>query len=72
MKPKVRWHPVRHKVPTNRWLWLAKEFDGPGDWRIKPGFVTEHGLWVVFGASWEPSHWALLTLPSHPHKQNTS
>ncbi|MGT3967621.1 DUF551 domain-containing protein [Klebsiella grimontii] len=41
------------------------EFDGPGDWRRKVGYWHE-GEWVVYGASWTPTHW--MPLPAAPQE----
>lgn len=41
----------------------AAEFDWAGDWRRKVGY-WHNSKWVVYGASWTPTHW--MDLPPIP------
>ncbi len=61
------WQPIETAPPECRWLLLAAEFDGPGDWRIKMGYRSTdldsfHG-WKIVGASWAPTRWMPLPPP---------
>jgi len=57
-----RWQPVETLKPDVM-VNLACEWV-PGDWRIKTGYWFEQeGRWVVFGASWTPTHWCPLPSP---------
>lgn len=47
-------------VPVN----VAVEFDRPGDWRVKTGYIQD-GVWVVWGGSWVPTHWRPVLPPSN-------
>lgn len=52
------------EAPNNEIVLVAAEFDGPGDWRIKCGYLDgQTAKWRVFGASWEPTHWMPLPPP---------
>lgn len=58
------WIPVSERMPDdNSDVLCTAEFDGPGDWRRKVGYWHE-GKWVVYGASWTPTHW--MPLPAGP------
>lgn len=58
------WIPVSERMPEgSEEVLCTKEFDGPGDWRRKVGYWHE-GKWVVYGASWTPTHW--MPLPAAP------
>lgn len=50
-------------APIGRAVLFATEFDGPGDWRIKAGFRDQDRGYVIWGASWTPSHWQPLAAP---------
>jgi len=50
--------------PKNETVIVAREFDGPGDWRKKAGGLLDDGTWQVFGASWTPTHWT--PMPASP------
>jgi hypothetical protein len=59
------WVSVPKQLPErNVAVLVATEFDRPGDWRIKVGYLDRHTGWEVFGASWIPSHWQ--PLPAAP------
>lgn len=59
-----KWIPVSERMPDdNSDVLCTAEFDGPGDWRRKVGYWHE-GKWVVYGASWTPTHW--MPLPAGP------
>ncbi|HEE0054224.1 TPA: DUF551 domain-containing protein [Citrobacter freundii] len=61
------WIPVSERMPEgSEEVLCTKEFDGPGDWRKKVGYWHE-GKWVVYGASWTPTHW--MPLPSAPQQE---
>ncbi|HFJ2970808.1 TPA: DUF551 domain-containing protein [Klebsiella pneumoniae] len=61
-----RWIPVSERMPDdNSDVLCTAEFDGPGDWRRKVGYWHE-GEWVVYGASWTPTHW--MPLPAAPQE----
>lgn len=54
------WTLVSDKLPpVNELLEVAVEFDFPGDWRMKMGYMDEGGSFHVWGASWVPSVWRL-------------
>lgn len=58
------WIPVSERMPDDSSdVLCTAEFDGPGDWRKKVGYWHE-GKWVVYGASWTPTHW--MPLPAAP------
>ena len=58
------WRPISTAPRDETALLLAKEFDGPGDWRIKVGgWNLQDRKWLIFGASWTPSHWMPLPAP---------
>ena len=58
------WIPVSERMPDDSSdVLCSAEFDGPGDWRRKVGYWHE-GKWVVYGASWTPTHW--MPLPAGP------
>lgn len=60
------WIPVSELMPDdNSDVLCTAEFDGPGDWRRKVGYWHE-GKWVVYGASWTPTHW--MPLPAAPQE----
>ncbi|MBX9066991.1 DUF551 domain-containing protein [Klebsiella aerogenes] len=60
------WIPVSERIPDdNSDVLCTAEFDGPGDWRRKVGYWHE-GKWVVYGASWTPTHW--MPLPAAPQE----
>lgn len=60
------WIPVSERIPDDSSNVLCTaEFDGPGDWRKKVGYWYEGG-WVVYGASWTPTHW--MPLPAAPQE----
>ncbi|WBA60309.1 DUF551 domain-containing protein [Citrobacter sp. 21OH12SH02A-Citro] len=60
------WIPVSERMPDDSSdVLCTAEFDGPGDWRRKVGYWHE-GKWVVYGASWTPTHW--MPLPQPPMK----
>lgn len=62
------WIPVSERMPDdNSDVLCTAEFDGPGDWRRKVGYWYE-GEWVVYGASWTPTHW--MPLPAAPQEVN--
>ena len=59
------WIPVSERMPEKAdEVLCAKEFYGLGDWRQKVGYYLA-GKWMVYGASWTPTHW--MTLPAVPH-----
>lgn len=61
------WIPVIERMPEgSEEVLCTKEFDGPGDWRKKVGYWHE-GKWVVYGASWTPTHW--MPLPAAPQQE---
>ncbi|HHD7489636.1 TPA: DUF551 domain-containing protein [Klebsiella oxytoca] len=61
-----RWIPVSERMPEgSEEVLCAKEFDGPGDWRKKVGYLLA-GKWTVYGASWAPTHW--MPLPAAPQE----
>lgn len=61
-----KWIPVSERMPDdNSDVLCTAEFDGPGDWRRKVGYWHE-GKWVVYGASWTPTHW--MPLPAAPQE----
>lgn len=61
------WIPVSERIPEgSEEVLCTKEFDGPGDWRKKVGYWHE-GKWVVYGASWTPTHW--MPLPAAPQQE---
>ena len=60
------WVPVSERMPEgSEEVLCAKEFDGPGDWRRKVGYLLA-GKWTVYGASWTPTHW--MPLPASPQE----
>ncbi|MCE1430586.1 DUF551 domain-containing protein [Enterobacter hormaechei] len=61
------WVTCSERMPMDGFdVLCASEFDGPGDWRRKVGY-WHRGKWVVYGASWTPTHW--MPLPAAPqHK----
>ena len=60
------WIPVSERMPEgSEEVLCAKEFDGPGDWRKKVGYLLA-GKWTVYGASWAPTHW--MPLPNSPQE----
>ncbi|HBZ4191451.1 TPA: DUF551 domain-containing protein [Klebsiella pneumoniae] len=60
------WIPVSERMPDDSSdVLCTAEFDGPGDWRRKVGYWHE-GKWVVYGASWMPTHW--MPLPAAPQE----
>ena len=60
------WIPVSERMPDDSSdVLCTAEFDGPGDWRKKVGYWHE-GKWVVYGASWTPTHW--MELPAAPQE----
>ena len=60
------WIPVSERMPDDSSdVLCTAEFDGPGDWRKKVGYWHE-GKWVVYGASWTPTHW--MPLPAVPQE----
>lgn len=62
------WIPVSESMPEgSEEVLCTKEFDGPGDWRKKVGYWHE-GKWVVYGASWTPTHW--MPLPAAPQQED--
>lgn len=66
----VKWFNVSNILPPKDLpVLVAKEFFGPGDWRIKIGGINEDEDtgWKVFGGSWIPSHWAYT--PEPPSKE---
>jgi len=68
MEKDAGWISVKDRLPEkNTMVLCATEFDGPGDWRIKTGYlqdVPDFNDWYVFGGSWTPSHW--MPLPAAP------
>lgn len=63
-----KWIPVSERMPEgSEEVLCAKEFDGPGDWRRKVGYLLA-GKWTVYGASWTPTHW--MPLPASPQEVN--
>ena len=57
------WRPLI-EAPFDEIVLVAAEFDGPGDWRIKCGYLDKQTTsWRVFGASWEPTRWMPLPPP---------
>ncbi|WP_423995879.1 DUF551 domain-containing protein [Klebsiella michiganensis] len=63
-----QWIPVSERMPEgSEEVLCAKEFDGPGDWRRKVGYLLA-GKWTVYGASWTPTHW--MPLPASPQEVN--
>ncbi|MFS9649389.1 DUF551 domain-containing protein [Enterobacter hormaechei] len=60
------WVACSERMPMDGFdVLCASEFDGPGYWRRKVGY-WHRGKWVVYGASWTPTHW--MPLPSPPFK----
>ncbi|VUS98043.1 hypothetical protein SB6413_00915 [Klebsiella pasteurii] len=60
------WIPVSERMPEgSEEVLCAKEFDGPGGWRRKVGYLLA-GKWTVYGASWTPTHW--MPLPDGPQE----
>ncbi len=61
------WVACSERMPMDGFdVLCTSEFDGPGDWRRKVGY-WHRGKWVVYGASWTPTHW--MPLPAAPqHK----
>ncbi|HEM7459997.1 TPA: DUF551 domain-containing protein [Enterobacter hormaechei] len=58
------WVACSERMPMDGFdVLCASEFDGPGDWRRKVGY-WHCGKWVVYGASWTPTHW--MPLPAAP------
>lgn len=55
--------------PYDTQVWVAIEFDGPGDWRYSSGALDSNMKdgnsmkWWVKGASWDPSHWKFIEMP---------
>ena len=65
--PVQGWIPCSERMPE--WsddVLCATEFDGPGDWRKKVGYWHE-SKWVIYGASWTPTHW--MPLPAAPRQE---
>ncbi|UVS93515.1 DUF551 domain-containing protein [Burkholderia glumae] len=61
----ARWIATSDRLPSSaEGVLVAVEFFGPGDWRIKVGYLGEQGGWHVFGGSWTPTHW--MPLPEPP------
>ncbi|WP_260425907.1 DUF551 domain-containing protein [Cronobacter sakazakii] len=66
------WIPCSERMPPDETgVIVAKEFDGPGDWRMKwatrvPRHPDAKNGWLIPGASWTPSHW--MPLPAAPVK----
>jgi len=61
-----QWRPLI-EAPVDDIVMVAAEFDGPGDWRIKCGYLDKQTQqWRVFGASWEPTRWQPLPAPPTP------
>jgi hypothetical protein len=60
---RYRWQPIE-TAPVGVEVLAAVEFDGPGDWRIKPAMRMESGRWNVNCATWTPTHW--MPLPTAP------
>ena len=57
------WQP-RTTAPVETMILLAGAFDNPTDFRIKVGYFSEtKNDWVIFGASWKPTHWRHLPKP---------
>ena len=52
-------------APLNKYVLVAAEFDGPGDWRIKMGSKSANGKWTILGGSWTPTKW--MPLPATPN-----
>jgi hypothetical protein len=44
-------------APKEQMLTLACATWPTGQVPIKTGYLTEHGTWKIFGASWTPTHW---------------
>ncbi|WP_302421223.1 DUF551 domain-containing protein [uncultured Citrobacter sp.] len=62
------WIPVSERMPEgSEEVLCTKEFDGPCDWRKKVGYWLA-GKWVVYGASWTPTHW--MPLPAAPQQED--
>lgn len=60
------WVACSERMPMDGFdVLCASEFDGPGDWRRKVGY-WHRGKWVVYGASWTPTHW--MPLPAAPQQ----
>lgn len=57
-------------APSEHFVLVAAEFDCPGDWRIKIGYLNERGVWHVLGASWEPTRW--MPLPAAPKQEGST
>lgn len=61
------WVACSERMPMDGFdVLCASEFDGPGDWRRKVGYWN-CGKWVVYGASWTPTHW--MPLPATPQQE---
>lgn len=61
-----KWIPVSERMPEgSEEVLCAKEFDGPGGWRKKVGYLLA-GKWTVYGASWAPTHW--MPIPNSPQE----
>ena len=65
----MEWQPIE-TAPSNTIVLLAGEMDGPGDWRIKCGYRDDArpSGWLIWGASWKPSHW--MHLPQPPKNED--
>lgn len=51
-------------APVDTDLVVAAEFFGPGDWRIKMGYLDSRTQqWIVRGASWTPTLWQYPPAP---------
>ncbi len=70
------WIRVNDRLPEkNTMVLCATEFDGPGDWRTKVGYVQDVPDfidWYIFGGSWTPSHWMPLPAAPAPNSDSSS
>ncbi|MDT0140172.1 hypothetical protein [Acidovorax sp. PRC11] len=57
------WMPIE-TAPEGEAVLCAVEFDRPGDWRMKAGYLDSRtDAWIVWGASWTPTLWRPLPPP---------
>lgn len=73
--------PVSEPYKSNNWIKCSErmpadgfdvlctaEFNFPGDWRRKVGYLRNDGGWFIYGGSWEPTHW--MPLPVAPAQES--